>query len=87
MLNEEDLILMYCLVNMIRVIWVNVMKEHMMKSKRVVDYRFPYAIMVSKFLDYFEVDVKDELNETMKAESEIDCSTLLKMRFQKSNNL
>ena len=63
------------------------MKEHMMKSKRVVDYRFPYAIMVSKFLDYFEVDVKDELNETMKAESEIDCSTLLKMRFQKSNNL
>jgi len=28
MLNEEDLVLMYCLMNKIRVYWVNVMKEH-----------------------------------------------------------
>jgi len=42
--------------------------------------------MVSKFLDYFKVDVKDELTKTIKDGSEIDCSTLLKMGFQKSKN-
>ena len=71
-------------MNKIKVNWVNVMKEHMLKSKRLVDYRFPYTIMVSMFLDYFEVDVKDELNEIIKDGSEIDCCNLKKWDFRRA---
>jgi len=83
MLHEEDLILMYCIVNKIKVNWINIMKEHMLKSRRLYDYKFPYVILISKLIDYFEVDVNNERNETIKVFSEIDCSTLRKMGFQK----
>jgi len=42
--------------------------------------------MVSKFINYFEIDVKYELNETIKVGSEIDYSNLLKMGFLKHND-
>jgi len=62
------------------------MVEHMLKSKRLPDYRFSYAIFVSKLIDYFEVDTTNERNDTIKAASEIDNSTLIKMGFQKEEN-
>jgi len=62
------------------------MVEHMLKSTRLPDYRFPYAIFVSKLTDYFEVDNANERNDTIKAASEIDNSTLLKMGFQKEED-
>jgi len=46
------------------------------KSKRVIDYKFPFPVVVSKLLEYFEVDVNDELTKTIKVGSEIDFSTL-----------
>ena len=58
----------------------------MLKSTRLPDYRFPYAIFVSKLIDYFEVDTTNERNDTIKAASEIDNSTLLKMGFQKEDD-
>jgi len=33
------------------------MKEHIIKSKRLVDYRFPFVVEVSKFIEHFEVDL------------------------------
>ena len=58
----------------------------MLKSTRLPDYRFPYVIFVSKLIDYFEVDTTNEINDTIKAASEIDNSTLLKMGFQKEDD-
>jgi len=55
----------------------------MLKSKRLIDYRFPYVILVSKLIDYFGIDTSNERNETIKAVSEIDNSTLTKMGFHK----
>jgi len=63
------------------------MMEHMLESKRLTDYKFPYAIFISKLIDYFEVDTSDERNETIKSVNEIDCSTLSKMGFQKKENV
>jgi len=80
-LHEEDLILLYCIMNQLKVNWVSTMVEHMLKSTRLPDYRFPYAIFVSKLIDYFEVDTTNERNDTLKAASEIDNSTLMKMGF------
>ena len=49
----------------------------------MADYRFPYAILVSKLIDYFGVDVTNERNDPIKVVSEIDNSTLTKMGFHK----
>jgi len=49
----------------------------------LADYRFPYAILVSKLIDYCGVDVTNERNDPIKAVSEIDNSTLTKMGFHK----
>jgi len=62
------------------------MVEHMLKSTRLPEYHFPYAIFVSKLIDYFEVDTANERNDTIKAASEIDNSTFLKMGFQKEDD-
>jgi len=85
-LHEEDLILLYCIMNQLKVNWVSTMVEHMLKSTRLPDYHFPYVIFVSKLIDYFEVDTTNERNDTIKAASEIDNSTLLKMGFQKEDD-
>ena len=71
-LHEEDLILLYCIINQIKVNWESTMVEHMLKSTRLPDYRFPYAIFVSKIIDYFEVDTTNERNDTIKATSEME---------------
>ena len=68
-------------MNMIKVNWVYIIMEHMLKSKRLTDYRFPYAILVSKLIDHFGIDTTNERNETIKVVSEIDNSTLLMMVF------
>ena len=70
-------------MNLIKVNWVYIIMEHMLKSKRITDYRFPYAILVSKLIDHLGIDTTNERNETIKAVSEIDNSTLLKMGFHK----
>jgi len=85
-LHEEDLILLYCIMNQLKVNCVSTMVEHMLKSTRLPYYRFPYAIFVSKLIDYFEVDTKIERNDTIKASSEIDKSTLMKMDFHKEED-
>jgi len=85
-LHEEDLILLYCIMNQLKVNWVSTMVEHMLKSTRLPYYRFPYAIFVSKLIDYFEVDTANERNDIIKAASEIDNSTLMKMGFQKEED-
>jgi len=82
-LHEEDLIMLHCIMNQIKINWVCIMMEHMLKSIKLTDYKFPYAIFVSKLIDYFEVDTTDERNKTIKAVSEIDNATLTKMGFQK----
>ena len=70
-------------MNLIKVNWVYIINEHMLKSKRLTDYCFPYAILVSKLIDYFCIDTSNERNETIKAVSEIDNSTLTNMGFHK----
>ena len=62
------------------------MVEHMLKSSRFPDYRFPYEIFVSKLIDYFEMDTTNERNDTIKAASEVDNSTLMKMGFHKEED-
>jgi len=49
-LNEGDLILMYCIQHNIQVDWIYVFRDHMLKAKRLMDFRLPYVVLVSKFI-------------------------------------
>jgi len=40
--------------------------EHMLKSMSLSDYHFPYVVLISKFLQYFEVFLDRELSEVVK---------------------
>ena len=53
----------------------------MHKSIRLSDFHYPYAILISKFLHYFEVDIEEELAEIIKPSSEISSGSLSKMGF------
>jgi len=49
-LHEEDLILMYCIINRMTVNWAYVLGEQMVKAKWLVDYRISYVVLISKFI-------------------------------------
>jgi len=82
-LSEEDLLLIYCIMNKVKINWIHTIKEHMQKDMRLCDFHYPYDILISKFLHYFEVDIEGELAEVIKPSSEINSGSLSKMGFTK----
>ena len=60
MLTEEDLVYMYFIMNKVKINWIDIIKEHMQKSMRLSDYHYPYVVFISKFLNYFEVDLEEK---------------------------
>jgi len=58
---------MYCLMNKIKVNWVNVIHEHLFKVGKKLEYRISYVILLSQFIEYFEIDVESEVVEEIKA--------------------
>jgi len=50
---------------------------------RLCDFHYPYAILISKFVHYFEVNIEGELAEVIKPFSEINSGSLSKMGFTK----
>jgi len=86
LLTEENLILMYCIMHRYKINRINVIKEHMSKTRKVADYRIPYVVLVSKFLEHFEVDLEDELTEMVKPHIEITCATLHRIGLKKVND-
>jgi len=85
MLTEEDLVLIYCIINKVKINWIHIFKEHMQNSMRLSDYHYPYAILITKFLHYFEVDLDEEQSELVKTTSEFNNGSLSRMGFTKIN--
>jgi len=83
MLIGEDLVLIYCTMNKIKINWIHIIKEHMKKSMRLSDYHYPYIVLISMFLHYFEVDPEEEQTEMVKASHKINNGSLSKMGFTK----
>ena len=63
--------------------WIHIIKEHMQKAMRLSDYHYPYAVLISKFLLYFEVNLEDERSELVKSTKEMNNGSLSKMGFTK----
>jgi len=85
-LIEEDLMLMYYVMGKIQVNWVNVIKEHIIKIRRKVEYRIRNAVLISHFIEYFEIDTEGEMVELVKAQNEISAETLSKIGLTKVND-
>ena len=83
MLIEEDHVLIYCIMNKVKVNWIHIIKEHMQKSIRLSDYHYPYVVLITKYLHYFEVDLEGEHSKLVKTSSEINNGSLSKMGFIK----
>ena len=83
-LIEDDLILTYCLMNKIKVNWVNVIHEHLFKVGKKLEYRIPYVIL--QFIEYFEIDVESELVKEIKALNQITTTNLTKIGLKKMKN-
>ena len=79
-LIEEELIM-----NKVKINLIHIIKEHMQKSIRLSDYHYPYAVLISKFLLYFEVNLEDETSELVKSTLEVNNGSLSKMGFNKIN--
>ena len=58
--------------------WVLWIEDIMLKSHRLVDYEFLYVVLASRFIDYFNVDVSNEIVDFTKASSEITKRNLKK---------
>jgi len=82
-LTEEDLVYIFCIMKKIKINWIHIIKEHMQKAMRLSDYRYPYVVLVSKFLLYFEVNLEDETSELVKSTQELNNGSPSKMGFTK----
>jgi len=82
-LIEEDLMDIFCIMKKIRINWIHIIKEHMQKAMRLSDYHYPYVVLVSKFVLYFEVNLEDETSELVKSTQELNNGSLSKMGFTK----
>jgi len=67
----------------IKINWIHIIKEHMQNAMRLSDYHYPYAVLVSKFLLYFEVNLEDETSELVKSTQELNNGSLSNMGFTK----
>ena len=54
-LNEGDLVVMYCIQNGMMMDWTYTIRYYMMKAKRLTDFKLPYVVLISKFIEHFGV--------------------------------
>ena len=69
--TNNDLQIVHGLKSGIQMNWVLMIEDIMLKSRRLVDYEFPYAVLASRFIDYFNIDVSNEIIDFTKALNEI----------------
>jgi len=73
---------MYCIQQNVQVDWIFVLK-----AKRFTDFTLLYVVLVSKFIEYFGVDVEDELEELTRVLNQTSYLNLHKMGFIKVRNV
>ena len=77
--TNDDLQFLYGLKSCIKMNWVLLIEDIMLKSDHLVDYEFLYVILASRFIDYFIVDVSNKIMDFGKATSEITKRHLKKL--------
>jgi len=63
-----------------------VFHDHMLKAKRLTNFRLPYVVLVSKFIEHFGIDVEVEHEETTRLLNHTSNQNFHKMGFFKVGN-
>jgi len=73
-------------MNKIKVNKVNMIHEHLFKVGNKLEYRIPYVILLSQFIEYFDIDVETEVVKEIKALNQITTANLTKIGLKKMKN-
>ncbi|KOM53433.1 hypothetical protein LR48_Vigan09g209200 [Vigna angularis] len=80
--SEQDLLLLYGLLNHIHIDWPALISDTMVKAKKYSSYHFPYALLISRILEYKGVSGDGELTTSIQAiGTEIGETTFRQMGF------
>jgi len=66
--------------------WTYTIRDHMMKAKRLTDFKLPYVVFISKFIEPFGVDVEGGLEESVGHLNHVSTQNMHKMGFTKAGN-
>ena len=86
-LNEGDLVVMYCIQNGVMMDWTYIICDHIMKAKRLTNFKLPYVVLIFKFIEHFGVDVEGELQESTGLLNHVSKLNIHKMGFTKIGNI
>ncbi|BAU03752.1 hypothetical protein VIGAN_UM171700, partial [Vigna angularis var. angularis] len=80
--SEQDLLLLYGILNHIHIDWPALIADTMVKAKKSHSYHLPYALLISRILEYKGVNIEGELVQaTQVVGSEIGDTTFRQMGF------
>ena len=65
--------------------WPSVIGMQLEKAKRLMDYKIPYVVLISKFIQYFKVPDEGELIKPVKQAFEMNTTNFNKMGLIKVN--
>jgi len=86
-LNEGDLVAMYYIQNRVVVDWTYTISDHMMKAKRLTNFKLPYVMLIYNFIEHFGVDVERELKESTSLLNHVSTLNVHKMGFTKISKM
>jgi len=69
--TDDDMQIVYGLKSGIKMNWILLIEDIMLKCRRLVDYEFSYVFLTSRFINYFKVNVSNEIVDYTKTISEI----------------
>jgi len=65
--------------------WVNIIVDNVLRTKRIGSFKCPYAMIISKILDYFGLDTQDEVFDFMEEEFAVKTKVLKQMAYIKAD--
>ncbi|KOM48164.1 hypothetical protein LR48_Vigan07g186800 [Vigna angularis] len=80
--SEQDILLLYGILNHIHIDWPALISDTMLKDKKYHAYHLSYALLISRILEYKGVNVEGELTQTIRTiGTEIGETTFRQMGF------
>ncbi|KOM28048.1 hypothetical protein LR48_Vigan492s001200 [Vigna angularis] len=80
--SEQDLLLLYGILNHIHIDWPALIADTMVKAKKSHSYQLPYALLISRILEFKGVSVEGELVQNIETVgTEIGDTTFHQMGF------
>lgn len=61
--------------------WVNVVMDNMLKTKRIGTFKCSYVVLISRILDHFKVEVKTKIKDLVEPEYELKTKVLKHMGY------